>query len=264
MQKLLTIYLTELRRSLLIWWSYRLDFISDIVLWIVAFPLMMVMFDSVANGYGPNRQMASLIGFLVWDLCMSLLGSTTREIKDESQEGTLETVLLSPLSPTSVFTLRITAGFTRQVLQTLLLAVILILILQLRLFINTPALIIILLTMLTVGGVGLALGGLAMVYKNIASVVGVVALLAQFFTGAIIPLNDLGLVFTVIRYTIPTAWGIDALRQTLLDGRTLLDFVSDGTLLGLGLQAVLFVGIGVTVFRWGFRRTQQQGSLGAY
>jgi ABC-2 type transport system permease protein len=222
------------------------------------------MFDSVAGGYGTGRQAASLVGFLVWNLCMGILDSTTTSVSDEAQEGTLENVLISPLTPLTVFSLRIAATFSRHALETIALGIVLVLILQLPITLNAPAFLVIFQTALAVGGVGLALGGLAMVYKNVASLVGVVTLLALFFTGAIIPLNDLGIVFSVLKYLLPTTWGIDALRLTIVHGGTWASLWESGTFLGLSLQAAVFIGIGMIVFNWGFRRAQRQGSLGTY
>jgi ABC-type multidrug transport system permease subunit len=98
----------------------------------------------------------------------------------------------------------------------------------------------------------------------VASLVGVVTLLALFFTGAIIPLNDLGVIFDLLKYSLPTTWGIDALRQILVHGESWLSLWEDGTFFGLSLQAIVFLAVGVAVFNWGFRQAQRHGSLGNY
>ena len=257
-------YLSDLHRSLKLWWSYRLEAVSSLLLWIIAFPLIILMFDSVAGGYGLDRRMASLIGFLVWNLFAGLLDSTTIAISDEAREGTLENVFVSSPAPLTIFLLRLAATFTRQLLETIVLGVVLTVLLRIPVAFNAQAFVVILLTVLAVGGVGLALGGLALIYKNVASIVNVVTLLALFFTGAILPLNDLGIAFAILKYLLPTTWGIDALRQILIHGDTWLPLWENGTLLGLGAQAAMFLAIGIVVFNWGFRRAKLQGSLGIY
>ena len=259
-----TLFLTELSRVLRLWWSYRLEAVSHILLWVIGFPLMMVMFDSVAEGYGPQQQAASLIGFLVWNLCLGLIAAAAETVTDEAREGTLETALLTPVTPLTLFSLRLGAELTRQVIETLVLGVILSLLVGVILVPTATALVIIGLTLLAVGGVGLALGGLALVTKNVSSVVNVVALLALFFTGALVPLNQLGPLFDLLKYTIPTTWGIDALRQTLLTHAPLTTLWQDGTLPGLTLQALVFLTLGITVFRWGIAQARRRGSLGGY
>lgn len=257
---LLRVFTNELRRSIGLWRSYRLDTISSMLLWIIAFPLIIIMFDSIAGGYSTTNRIDSLIGFLVWDLCIGVLMFTTSSISEEVQNGTLENVLISPIPPVFLFSIRTIVSFIRQAIQTFLVGIIIIIILQLPLLeLNFLSFVIIFLTIIAVSGVSLALGGLAIVYKNVSSVVNVVGLLALFFTGAIISLDNLGILFTFIKYILPTAWGIDALRDSITFGS-----VDSFVIWGLSFQAVLCVCLGIFIFYWGFKYAQRQGTLGIY
>ena len=69
------LFLAELRRYMRLRWSYRLNIVSWVILWLVAFPLLMSTFDAVAGGYAMERRQASLIGFLLWDWSMALLAA---------------------------------------------------------------------------------------------------------------------------------------------------------------------------------------------
>ena len=258
------LFLAELRREVRHWWSYRLNALSSLGLWLVAFPIMMLTFDSVAVGYGPDQRLASLIGFLVWELCTGVLVATTDSVTEEARHGTLESVILAPISPLMIFSLRITAVFTRQAVETIVLGLALAFILNLPSTWSGPAFLVMGLTIVSVAGVGLALGGLAMIYKSIDSVVGVVTLLAVLFTGALVPLNNLGVVFTLLKHLVPMTWGIDALRAVLVSGVGWSALWLDGTLWGLGVQAFVFSLLGAVTFAWSIRRAQMQGSLGAY
>jgi ABC-2 type transport system permease protein len=258
------LFLAELRREVRHWWSYRLNALSSLGLWLVAFPFMMLTFDSVAAGYGPDQRLASLIGFLVWELCSGVLVATTDSVTEEAQQGTLESVMLVPVTPLVIFSLRITAVFTRQAVETIILGLALVLILNLPFTWSGTALLVMGLTIVSVAGVGLALGGLAMIYKSIDSVVGVVTLLAVLFTGALVPLNNLGTVFVLLKYLMPMTWGIDALRAVLVSGVGWSALRLDGTLWGLSIQAFVFSLLGAVTFAWSIRRAQMQGSLGTY
>ena len=260
----LQLFLTELRREWQAWWSYRFQALSTTILWLVAFPFMMVTFDSVAGGYGPDRRLASLIGFLVWNLCMGVLSTVAESVTTEARQGTLESVLLAPISPLTIFSLRLTAVFIRQAVETAVLGLALTLILGLSFTLSGPALLVILLTILSVAGVGLALGGVALVYKRIDSVVAVITLLAVLFTGALVPLNSLGSLFQVLKYTLPTTWGIDALRHVMIEGASWITLWHDGVWVGLGVQTAVFLLFGCILFNWGFQRALRQGSLGTY
>lgn len=258
------LFLAELRRELHAWWSYRLNTLSGLALWAIAFPLMIQTFDSVSGGYGPDRRLASLIGFLVWELCAGMLVMIAESVTGEARHGTLESIVLSPVSPSIVFLLRMGAVVVRQAIETIVLGLALVAILRLPVALTGAAVFVIGLTVIGVTGVGLALGGLAMIYKNVSSVVGVVTLLAVLFTGALVPLNDLGPIFLMLKILLPTTWGIDVLRQAIIYGETWASLWASGTLLGLGLQAAAFMAMGIIFFNWGFRRAQGQGSLGTY
>ena len=259
-----SLFLAELRRDVRVWWSYRAQAFSSLALWLVAFPFMMATFDGVANGYSAERQLASLIGFLVWELCAGVLSATTESVTTEARQGTLESVVLAPVPPLLTFSLRLTAVFTRHAVETLVLGLGLALLLGLYVVPSALALLVALLTLLGVAGVGLALGGLALVYKSVDSVVAVVSLLAVLFTGALVPLNGLGVVFTLLKLLLPMTWGIDLLRQALIGGATWSHVWASGALPGLALQSAVFLALGIAFFRRGLRRAQEQGSLGSY
>ncbi|MBK8935308.1 MAG: ABC transporter permease [Chloroflexi bacterium] len=110
---------------------------------------------------------------------------TTTSIAEETQDGTLENILISPITPTMLFSIRISVSFIRQAIQTLIVGIAIIIILRLPLLeLNFWSIVIIFLTVLGVGGVSLIFGGLALVYKNVSSAVDVISLLALFFYGS--------------------------------------------------------------------------------
>jgi len=120
------------------------------------------------------------------------------------------------------------------------------------------------LTLAGVWGVGFALAGLAMIYKNIASVTGLVAYLAFTISGAFVPINSLGVVFTILKYTFPMTWGIDILRSVMIDGYDLAFLIRDGSLPGLLLQSGIMLVIGYVVLNSSLNRVKKRGELGVY
>jgi ABC-2 type transport system permease protein len=258
------LFWAELRRDVIAWWSYRLNALSSLGLWLVAFPFMMLTFDSVSGDYGSEQRLASLIGFLVWELSAGVLVATTDSVTEEARQGTLESIFLSPVPPLVIFSLRMAAAFTRKAVETTALGLALMLILSLPFALNGPALFVVGVTIASVAGLGLALGGLAMVNKTIDSVVSVIALLAVLFTGALIPINNLGTVFLIVKYLLPTTWGIDALREILANGIGWGELWQTGTLLGLSVQAIVFLFVGIVTFARSVRKAQVRGNLGSY
>jgi len=260
--------LAEMRRELRLRLSYRLQALSSFLLWLVAFPLMMITFDGVAHdaagGYGAEGQLASLIGFLVWRLCAGLPAAAAGDLVEEARQGTLESLFLSPLPPLLLVGGRMGAWLLRQLAETALLGLALLLLLDLSLPPSGAALLILTLTILGAAGAALALCGLALAHKQVESVAGILTLLAVLFTGALVPLNGLGPLFTALKLLVPTTWGIDLLRQALQNGAALSALWASGALPGLALQTALLLAGGAAAFRRGLRRAQRDGGLGDY
>lgn len=258
------LFLAELRRTLRLRWSYRLNTVAWLFLWVVALPLLMVTFDSVAEGYGPEQRQASLLGFLMWDWCMAVLGAATGAVAGEAREGTLENVMLVPFSPLLTFSLRVVTSALVSGLQTLILGFILILLLNLQFPITGPAVGLILFTLFGVGGIGLGLGGLALVFKSTENLVGLFSLLALVMTGALVPLERLGVVYEILKVVVPTTWGIAELRGVIVGGTGWETLWMNGTWAGLIVQTVVFVAIGVAVFEHCFLRARRGGDFSTY
>lgn len=257
-RRLPSLFIAELRRYVRLRWSYRLNIVSWVILWLVAFPLLMSTFDAVAGGYAMERRQASFIGFLLWDWSMALLAAIVGSVSAEARDGTLESFLLSPVSPLLLFLLRAAAALLILGIQTLVMGMVLAFLLQIPLDLGRTALFIALLTVIGAGGVGLALAGLALAHKSVDSVVGLFTLLALVLTGAIVPLNDLGAFYEIWKYFVPTTWGIDAIRAASVGD------VAWATLAGLTLQTVAFVVAGGLVFVLFLDRARVRGDLAAY
>jgi ABC-2 type transport system permease protein len=266
---MVSLFIGELRREFLLWWSYRANAISSVLMWGIIFPVLLVTIQNVALkhgvNFGPDQQMASVIGFLMWRLCMSVLAAAPELIESEAAVGTLESVVASsPISFPALFVFRLISRAIRSILETSLLAAVLILLFRLPFSLPPTAVLITLLTLAGAGGVGMALAGLALLHKSVASVTGIVANLALLISGALVPLNALGTIFKVLKFTFPTTWGIDILRNVLLFGSTLQELIANGTLLGLLFQSLFMVAAGLALFNLAFARTKVQGELSSY
>ena len=260
---------SELRREFLVWRSYQVNAISSLVMWGVVFPILLVTLISVAENAGVNYsaslQAASLIGFLIWKLCTGVLVAVPRMIEQEASMGTLENVMVTSYLPFSVlFFFRVIARSIRSCLEALLLGLVLTFVFGLSLTMSPAAFLITFLTLAGVWGIGFALAGLAMIYKNIASVTSLVAYLAFTISGAFVPINSLGVVFTILKYTFPMTWGIDILRNVMIDGYDLAMLIRNGSLPGLLLQSAAMLIIGYVILNSSLNRVKVRGELGVY
>lgn len=257
----MTLFLNEAQRFTALWRSYRWSTISSVVVHAIIFPVLMLLFDSLATRYGSEygaaRQLQSLIGFLVWYLCMKLMVAIPTMVEEESVMGTLENITLTTVTFQKTLILRTIVMLLRLGLETALLSTILSLALGLTLTFTAATIFITLLLLLGSCGVGFALAGLALLYKSVSSISSVIGNLALLLSGALVPLDGLGLIFTVLKYGFPMTWGISLLRQmTFLSG-----FVNIAELAGLTLHTLFMLGIGWLVFSTCLQRARRQGAL---
>jgi len=259
----------ELRREWLLWKAYRVNAISSLVMWGVIFPILMLTVQSAATYsgvvYGSEQLAESLIGFIVWKLCMGVLVAIPAMVEEEARTGTLENVLLSTHVPfPTLFFFRILARSLRSLLETTLLALVLMLLFRLPLPFPPAAWVVLLLTLAGVWGVGYLVAGLALIHKAVSSVTSLVANLAFLISGAMIPLDSLGMLYTVLKLLFPMTWGIELLRDVVLNGTTLVELVQSGQLIGLTLQTAVFLLLGLVVFNHSLQRVKLAGELGTY
>jgi ABC-2 type transport system permease protein len=260
---------SELRREWLLWKAYRVNAISSLVMWGVIFPVLLVTVQSVAINsgvyFGPEEQAQSLIGFIVWKLCMGVLVAVPAMIEEEMRTGTLENVLLSTRMPfRALFFCRILARSLRSLLETVLLTLVLMLVFRLPLGFSPAAYLVTGLTLAGVWGVGYGVAGLALLYKSVGSVTGLLASLSFLISGALVPLDSLGVLYTALKLLFPMTWGIEILREVVLNDTPLVELMQMDELPGLALQTAALLLIGLFIFQRALQRARQRGELGVY
>ncbi|MCA9964227.1 MAG: ABC transporter permease [Anaerolineales bacterium] len=256
---------SELRREWLLWYSYRFNAISSLIMWGAIFPILLLTLQNVVNAtatrqFGLEEQAASLTGFLIWHLCMRVLGMMPEMITEEAQTGTLESVVVATtIDFKHLVLLRVLSRSVRSTIETLLLGVGLMWLLRVPLNLSLTAVSIIVMTLIGTWGAGFILMGLALLYQVVSSVAGLVTNLAFLISGAFVPINGLGWVFTVLKFVFPTTWGIDLLRQEAAGVAT--DWRA---FLGLGVQTLCLLCLGMVVLHWALGQAKERGVLGSY
>ena len=126
---------------------------------------------------------------------MKVMVAIPRMVEDEAIEGTLKNVILTSVPLHLMVVLRTVVYCLRYGLETLLLGAVLGLTLGLFAPFTARVAMTVFLTLAGTCGIGLALAGLALVYKSVGSVVGVIGNLTLLFSGALVPLDGLGGLF---------------------------------------------------------------------
>lgn len=192
-----------------------------------------------------------------WFLLMLGVTSMGWELSAEALRGTLEQLYMSTVPPWLILAFRMLAT---AVINTVLLGLLMVLSMLtagqwLSVDLATVALVLPP-TMLAVMGLGFVVAGLTIVYKQI----GAVLQLVQFVLMAVafVPLSAAPLLALV-----PTAKGIDMVRQVLAGGLPLSSFGGGDWLVLVGTGAVYFL-VGLGAYLLFERRAMHKGLLGHY
>lgn len=116
----------------------------------------------------------------------------------------------------------------------------------------------ILITTVSTSGLGLLMGCLSLITRNIMFVNNTVYFLLLLLSGANIPLEVLPEGLRIVSFALPLSRGIQAAR-TLISGGTL--FAVSKMLIGEMLVGMLYMCVGYLLFRWFEIQAKRMGSL---
>ncbi|MGB4871039.1 MAG: hypothetical protein WBP47_13375 [Candidatus Promineifilaceae bacterium] len=146
----------------------------------------------------------------------------------------------------------------------MLLASVLMLVFRLPLVFSLVAWLVTGLTLAGVWSVGFGVAGLALVYKSVSSVTGLLANLSFLISGALVPIGSLGVLSLGLKLFFPMTWGIEILREVVLNDALLIDSMQITALLGLAFQSALMLISGLVIFEKALKKARQKGELGVY
>lgn len=241
--------------------AYKLEYVSDLLLFGLGFLLLSGLFDIVAGGeYSPTQRGVALLGYLTWRVADGAMLGTVNRTANDSGWGTLEQIWLGPVAPQWIFATRSVTLFVTVLLRALLVALVILPFVDVKLAWPPVLLPIFLLTQLGAFGVAYALVGFHLVSKSVASLTLAISTSLLFLTGALAPLEGAAGLQSVA-LLLPLGPGMQMMRTAVLEGAsalTALDFV------WLGVHTGIYVGVGLLVFRWGQRRARVLGQLAHY
>jgi ABC-2 type transport system permease protein len=199
----------------------------------------------------------AIVGNAFWFLLLLGVNSMGWEITTEATRGTLEQIAMSPIGMSWILLARMTGTFLAYLVITALMLLATMATSGQWLHLDVPLLLAILLpTFFGVMGIGFAMAGLAVVFKQISSILQVsqfVFLALAFVPLAVAPWLELA----------PFVKGIDMVRASTIFGHGFADFGGRdwGSLMLSG--AVYFV-LGLFAFHAAERRAVTRGLLGQY
>lgn len=198
-----------------------------------------------------------IIGFFVWTIASLAFGHLAWTVTLEAQWGTLEQLYMSPFGFGIVMAVRSAVSLLFNFGWGVLMLTLMLLTSGRALTLDVDTILIIgVLTILPAVGIGFVFAGLALLYKRLESFI---QLMNIGFIGLIAAPVDS---YPILK-ALPLAQGSSLLQRTMQQHVEFWELpLSDLTI--LGTVAVVYLGVGYTVFWWAQRRARRKGVLGHY
>jgi ABC-2 type transport system permease protein len=244
-------------REYLIFVRYPANAIGGIVISLFFFGLLFYGGRMVAGQALTDSLEGIIVGYFLWTLSVGAYSAISNDIASEVQWGTLERHLMTPFGFAPVVLLKGVAKVVRTFVTSSIILAAMLLVSGSALELNVVTVVpVATLAIVSVLGLGLAAGGVAILYKRIGNWLN----LLQFGFIVLIsaPAFDLGWT----RF-LPLAQGSALLQRAMVDGTRLWEFPL-GDLAVLCAVAVGYLLVGYVVFQRATRRARRLGVLGDY
>ena len=259
------------RRDFLTAWSYRLSFVSDIVNLVgqvLLFYFVGLMIDpSKLPTFGGSEVTYlefAAIGIALGVFMQLALDRVSTALRGEQLMGTLESLLVTPTSPSTVQLGSVAFDLVYIPLRTagFLVAVALAFGLHFDPGGLVPALLVLLVFIPFVWGLGVASAAVIMTFRRGGGVVGIGVVGLGLISGIYFPLELLPGWLEAIAVFNPIAIAINGMREALLGGVGWEESLR--AMLVLAPMSAASLALGLTAFRRAVQRERRLGTLGLY
>ena len=264
-------FLAFLRRDLLVAWSYRLSFLSDLIslaaLTVVFHFIGMMVDESRLPTYSGTE--VTYLEFAVVGLALGLfiqlaLTRVAQAIRTEQLMGTLESLLLTPTSLATIQVGSIAFDLVYMPLRTAVFLGGVSLAFGLHFTVDglLPALAVVACFIPFVWGLGVASAGVILTFRRGSGLVTTAMMGLALVSGVYFPIDLLPGWIADLAGANPVAITIEALREALLGGAGWAGV--DHAIAVLAPAAVTSIAIGMWIFRLALTRERERGTIGLY
>ena len=240
-------------------WSYKMNFISEI-LFIGGLYIALLYMDtgtSLGRYYGSPEDSKSLllIGYILWNFSTMAIIVVGSNIEAEAARGTLEQKLTSIIPIYFLMIGKFLASILLEVIEVSLILIVSVLVFSVGITINFQSIVILLITLAGMYGIGLILGGLTLKFKNISRIINIFQTLLLFVSDTLMIISD---EFSILN-AIPLTKGNDLIRRVLVG-----QVVPMSDYLTLILFSMAWLVIGIVVFNYFKKLSRIDGLLSSY
>jgi len=262
MRSALTAFLGEIRKCLLISWTYKVN--TFISLFTLGFIFIGIVFFVGGGKLDPQKVASALIGYLTWMYAVSAISDLSYGLRGEISAGTLEQLEMSPAPIGLLLSGRVIANIMISTLQVIIMGFIMFTLFNIRFPLRVEALPVLLITLVGVFGFGFIIAGAMLIFKQVESFGNLLNNALAFLNGSFLALSSMPTWLAAIARTLPSTQGIVVIREILLDKKSIATTWRDGSLVGLILHSAVYLIIGLLIFSICERVAKDRGSLGQY
>ncbi len=199
------------------------------------------------------------IGFLCWYLASNIISESSVSISFEKQAGTFEQLLLKPVNIELLCLIKTFVWLVFSSIQVVLLLILVKFTIPIQFKFDIKIIPILLITLLGLSGLGLLLAALTVRFTKTASFESILSYFLLFFTGTIIDINSMPIVFQIISKSLPLTQGI-MISTRILENEP----VSSNQIIMLCLNSLFYLFLGVIIFKIIYNKTKSKGLVTDY
>lgn len=263
---LLRLFWAELQREFILLFRYPFELVTRLM-WNLGFALMIYFgFSAVGGNSLPGfqeGQLGRLLGLLITYIAINGLGNAAEMLAEETQTGTMEQAALSRTPLVVIMLMRDLASFVEMIVRFALVLAIATAVTGATFHLNWPGFVLLLgLMYLGLEGIGLMLGGAALLYKRVATLAQFAVMLV--FGLAVLPLETLPGWMSGFVHNFPFTKALLLIRQVGVQGVPLGDLWANGALISLSVNCLLFLALGLLAFSLAEGKARDWGTLNQY
>jgi ABC-2 type transport system permease protein len=254
----------EIKRYYAISWSVPGDSLVWFLYTILIFIAAIIILNGIkGGGFGSEDQLLVMVGWMTWIVASDCMAEMPDTIVEETQTGTLEQICIVPVKLSTILAVRSLAFLFGSGIKGIL-AIILLGFFVTPLPITVGLILLFFISLMGAYGMGFIFAGLALVFKRISALTGLVFSLMIFLTGSLVSLDKLGWVYDLLHYLFPLTWGISLMRGLLSESLSFTNLVISGELTGITIHSVIYFSVGLAILSWGYHIARTKGTLAHY
>jgi ABC-2 type transport system permease protein len=257
-----TALLGEVRKGLLIGWTYRVNWLTGLLT--LGFIFLAIVFFLDGGVLDPEQMASPLLGYLTWMYAALAISDLSYGLRGEMNAGTLEQMAMSPTPVGLILIGRVLANLLVTTAQVLLMGTVMSLILGIRIPLRWAGLPVLVLTLFGILGFGFFIAGAVLVFKQVESFANLIQNGLAFLNGAFLPIEAMPGWMAGFARLLPSTQGIVVLRRVVLHGQSLAEVWQGGSLPWLMVHSVIWFTVGWLTFGAAERVAKERGSLGQY